>query len=274
MPEIENYSVYNDRMRRSMWDKAFFMDKVPGTELIVDYGCADGSLIRFLHSLFPTMCFIGFDIDPAMVAQANRQRSENTWFFSDAEEMLRLIETLGIERRRITVNFSSVLHEIFHYDCDRSMITRLIERINPRYLVVRDMMYHSADENALIPPAAAERLRQRIPAEQLLDFEKRWGSVEVRRNLAHFILKYKYTENWERECEENYFSYDLEDLKALLDPHGVYSPILLNRYILPWCRYDAQNNLGIELGQEMTTHFSLILSRDFGRDWISLDAKV
>ena len=28
MPEIENYDVYNDRMRRSMWDKAFFMDKV------------------------------------------------------------------------------------------------------------------------------------------------------------------------------------------------------------------------------------------------------
>ena len=38
MAEIENYMVYNDRMRRSMWDKAFFMDKVPGTRLIVDYG--------------------------------------------------------------------------------------------------------------------------------------------------------------------------------------------------------------------------------------------
>ena len=95
MPEIENYSVYNDRMRRSMWDKAFFMDKVPGTELIVDYGCADGSLIRFLHSLFPTMCFIGFDIDPAMIEAANRERSENTWFFSDAEEMLHKIRSLG-----------------------------------------------------------------------------------------------------------------------------------------------------------------------------------
>ena len=45
MPDIENYKVYNDRMRRSMWDKAFFMDKIPGTELLIDYGCADGSLI-------------------------------------------------------------------------------------------------------------------------------------------------------------------------------------------------------------------------------------
>ena len=273
MPEIENYSVYNDRMRRSMWDKAFFMDKVPGTELIVDYGCADGSLIRFLHSLFPTMCFIGFDIDPAMIRQANRQRSENTWFFSDPDEMLRMIAALGIERRRIAVNFSSVLHEIFHYDCDRAMITRLIGQIAPRYLVVRDMMFDSPDEQALIPMAAEERIRSLLPAGQLADFENRWGSIRLRKNLAHFILKYKYTENWQRECAENYFSYTLNDLYALLDPQGLYRPVLLSRYILPWCRYDAQNNLGIELGDEMTTHFSIILSRDSGGDWISLNTQ-
>ncbi|MBQ8149736.1 MAG: hypothetical protein IJ041_04400 [Clostridia bacterium] len=271
MPQIENYSVYNDRMRRSMWDKAFFMDKVPGTELIVDYGCADGSLIRFLHSLFPTMCFIGFDIDPAMVEAANRQRSENTWFFSDPEEMLAAIDRLGIERRRIAVNFSSVLHEIFHYNCDRDMITRLIGRIHPRYLVVRDMMYHSADDKAPTPPAAEEAVRRALPPEQIRDFEAAWGSIGIRRNLVHLMLKYKYQENWARECEENYFSYTLDDLLRLLDPEGVFQPILLSRYILPWCRYDARNNLGIDPGDELTTHFSLILSRQAVGNAVSLN---
>jgi len=260
MPEIENYDVYNDRMRRSMWDKAFFMDKVPGTELIIDYGCADGSLIRFLQSLFPSMHFIGFDIDPEMVAAASRQRTGNMWFFSDPEEMLRRIRELGIERRRIAVNFSSVLHEIFHYDCDRGMITRLIGEIAPRYLVVRDMMYHSEDDGARVP-AAAEQLRRVLPPRQVADFERCWGPLEVRRNLAHLILKYKYVENWERECRENYFSYTMDDLRALLDPEGAFEPLLLNRCILPWCRYDAQNMLGIDMGSEFTTHFSLILSR-------------
>ena len=51
-------------MRRSMWDKAFFMDKVSGAELIIDYGCADGSLIQFLHELFPAMRFIGLTLIP------------------------------------------------------------------------------------------------------------------------------------------------------------------------------------------------------------------
>ncbi|MBR6570150.1 MAG: class I SAM-dependent methyltransferase [Clostridia bacterium] len=263
MPEIENYSVYNDRMRRSMWDKAFFMDKVPGTELIVDYGCADGSLIRFLHSLFPSMHFIGFDIDPEMIAAASRENTPNTWYFSDPDEMLEKIASLGIERRRIAVNFSSVLHEIFHYDCDRDMITRLIDAINPRYLVVRDMMYHSENESACIPQAAQDQIRSVLPAWQIEQFEARWGSIALRRNLAHLILKYKYTENWERECAENYFSYTLEDLSGLLDPRGEFSPLLLSRYILPWCRYDAENNLGIDMGNEFTTHFSIILSRQY-----------
>ena len=88
MPEIENYQVYNDRMRRSMWDKAFFMDKVPGAEIIIDYGCADGSLVRFLSALFPSVRFIGFDIDPLMVEAADARRGENTWFFSTMPEVL------------------------------------------------------------------------------------------------------------------------------------------------------------------------------------------
>ena len=271
MPDIDNYAVYNDRMRRSMWDKAFFMDKVPGTELIIDFGCADGSLIRFLHELFPGMRYIGFDADPAMIEAARRSCPENVWFFSDAEAMLAQIRVLGVEPRRITVNFSSVLHEIFHYDCDRASITRLVEDVNPRYLVVRDMMYHADDPDAAAPTDAVARLKRVLPAAQVSDFEQHWGPITLRRNLAHLILKYKYTENWQRECAENYFSYTMDDLQNLLDPTRECAPILLHRYILPWCRYDAQNTLGLEMGEEFTTHFSLILSRSPAFPVVSLN---
>ena len=271
MPAIDNYAVYNDRMRRSMWDKAFFMDKVPGTELIIDFGCADGSLIRFLQELFPSVYYIGFDIDPAMVDAANAHGIPNAWFFSDAGAMQEKIRALDIEAKRITVNFSSVLHEIFHYDCDRAMITRLIADLYPRYLVIRDMMFDAANPDAPTPPAAEAQIRRILPAWQVADFEAQWGSIGTRRNLAHLILKYKYTENWARECRENYFSYTMADLTALLDPADEFAPILLSRYILPWCRHDAQNNLGIDMGSSFTTHFSLILARRDGIPAISLD---
>ena len=271
MPEIDNYQVYTDRMRRSMWDKAFFMDKVPGTELIIDYGCADGALIRFLHELFPSMRYIGYDIDPEMVQAAQDNCPENAWFYCTPEAMLSKIRELGVENRRITVNFSSVLHEIFHYDCDRTGITRMLEEINPGYIVVRDMMFDAANPDAAVPEAACEQLRRVLPTWQIADFESRWGTIGKVRNMAHLILKYKYTENWARECQENYFSYAMGDLQALLNPRGHFRPILLHRYILPWCRYDARNTLGLDLGDQFTTHFSLILARPGANPGVSLN---
>lgn len=89
--------------------------------------------------------------------------------------------------------------------------------------------------------------------------------------MRRSMWEYKYTENWERECAENYFSYTMEDLKALLDPDGRYKPILLHRYILPWCRYDAQNRLGVDMGDEIATHFSLILQRADAVSGVSLN---
>ncbi|MBQ7064505.1 MAG: methyltransferase domain-containing protein [Firmicutes bacterium] len=261
MPEIDNYQVYNDRMRRSMWDKAFFMDKVPGTELILDYGCADGSLIRFLSEIFPAMHFIGFDIDPVMVEKANADRRENTRFYSTMPELLEGIRESGIPGEQITIYFSSVFHEVFHYGFDLSMLKELIRRISPQYLVVRDMMYQSGTDEAMVSAEAEERVRESIPAAQIRDFEEIWGSIRLRRQMVHLLLKYHYTENWPRECAENYFSYTDRELMEVLDPDGCYRRIFYSRYILPWIRYDVEQNLGIDLGEDFTTHYTLILSR-------------
>ena len=47
----------------------------------------------------------------------------------------------------------------------------------------------------------------------------------------------------------------------VLDPDGCYRRIFYSRYILPWIRYDVEQNLGIDLGEDFTTHYTLILSR-------------
>ena len=259
MPDIGNYSVYNDRMRRSMWDKAFFMDKIPGTELLIDFGCADGSLIRFLHGLFPAMRFIGFDADPSMIAAARKQETENAWFFTEKEEVTAQIRRLNTAASATAVNFSSVFHEIFHYGADLNGIRAFLRLVSPQYLVVRDMMY-GGNPLAPAPEEAVRIVRSRLPARQIQDFERCHGPVSVRKNLVHLLLKYKYTENWERECAENYFSYTEEDLARVLNPEGTYRRILFFRYILPWIRHDLETGFGIDPGDGFTTHYALILS--------------
>ncbi len=272
MPEIEDYSVYNDRMRRSMWDKAFFMDKVPGAELLIDYGCADGSLIRFLHGLFPEMLFIGYDIDPSMIEAARRKNTGNVWYFTQINEVQEQIRKLEIPSSKIAINYSSVFHEIFHYGHDPEAFRSFVSAVSPQYLAIRDMMYCSEDPDAAVSKEAEERVRSILPEWQICDFETCWGTISLRKNLIHLLMKYGYTENWERECAENYFSYTEEELMQLLDPEGNYRPILLYRYILPWFRYDIENRFGIDPGNELTTHYAMILSRD-RKDLLSLNMK-
>ena len=271
MPDIENYQVYNDRMRQSMWDKAFFMDKIPGTVLLIDYGCADGSLIQFLQELFSDMLFIGFDIDPVMIEAARNRQIRNAWFFAAPSEVQEKIRELRVPPSGIAINYSSVLHEVFHYGYDLKTFTAFIRTISPQYLVVRDMMYLSGNPDAAVPEKAVRSVRSVLPARQIRDFENIWGPITLRKNLIHFLLKYNYTENWERECAENYFSYTQDQLMQVLNPEGKYRCILFFRYLLPWIRYNLEKKFSIDPGNELTTHYAMILSAGNPSGLISLN---
>ena len=60
---INNYDVYNKRMDKSFQDKLFFLDKIKDSvEAVVDFGCADGALIRHLSEFeFTNIKLVGYD---------------------------------------------------------------------------------------------------------------------------------------------------------------------------------------------------------------------
>ena len=65
-----NLDIYTTEMSKSVWDKAFFMDKIPGAKCIIDFGCADGAMVRFLAPLFPDIMFVGYDINEELIGRA------------------------------------------------------------------------------------------------------------------------------------------------------------------------------------------------------------
>ena len=68
MTPIANMNVYNDGMRKSMLDKIWFLDKIDGgIDTIYDYGCADGSLLKIVGEICPSMKLIGYDISQEMI---------------------------------------------------------------------------------------------------------------------------------------------------------------------------------------------------------------
>ena len=64
-------------MKKSLWDKAFFMDKIIGVKCVIDFGCADASLICMLREIFPSMDFYGFDINEELLVRARENMHEN-----------------------------------------------------------------------------------------------------------------------------------------------------------------------------------------------------
>lgn len=70
---IENIEIYNDRMSKTLIDKIFFIDKVDA-DVFVDFGCADGTVLGHLHDLFPGNYYIGYDINPSMIAIAKEKK--------------------------------------------------------------------------------------------------------------------------------------------------------------------------------------------------------
>lgn len=46
MEQINNIDVYTSGMQKSLADKLFFVDKVDDIDTVIDFGCADGSLLR------------------------------------------------------------------------------------------------------------------------------------------------------------------------------------------------------------------------------------
>ena len=71
MQNLSDINRYVQRMEKSLLDKMFFMDKLfDPVENILDFGCANGVLIRALSYLFPEHNYIGYDISEEMIDMA------------------------------------------------------------------------------------------------------------------------------------------------------------------------------------------------------------
>ncbi|MGV9141488.1 MAG: class I SAM-dependent methyltransferase [Promethearchaeota archaeon] len=253
--KIKNYTIYNEKMKKSLLDKIFFMDKIEAT-LIVDYGCADGTLIHFLSSLFPETYYIGYDIDENMLKKALEKFSEedNVFFTSNWEE----VENAAMNDKNTAVILSSVIHEVYTYGTQNE-VNDLWENIFARwfqYVIIRDMIPgFSIDKESNINDV--KNVLRKGKAWQIRDFEQIWGSIEQNKNLIHFLLKYDYIDNWEREVRENYFPILREEmLKKIPDEYDIE---FSEHFILPFLRNKIRKDFGIELKDN--THLKLILRR-------------
>ena len=251
MNRISDLDIYLTRMQRSILDKMFFIDKVfEPFKYILDFGCANGELIKAMKPMFPDYGYVGYDISREMI-DAARKNVTDAKFFDDWEQ-------IDIPFDESLINISSTVHEVYSY-CGKKDIDLFWDRVFKsgfRYVAIRDMMF-SQEENTPARTELLDAIRKSSYAEWLDSFEKVWGKVEDQRQLVHFLPKYKYTQNWDREVHENYFPVFREELmKRIPDSYRiVYKDI----FTLPYTSWQIRNDFGFELTEH--THIKLILER-------------
>lgn len=227
MDPITNSRLYLERMSKPLQEKLKIARFLPSSSAIqvLDVGCADGTVTLALADMFPEIGFVGIDLSDEFIkiAQDRVGARKNVKFESGF-----LRERLANPERFEVVLFCSVLHEFYSYGEGISTVVKALadahEMLKPGgTLIIRDMiLYNYAGKS----PLWINKMKERVLAKQevvglLTDFEGYFGQIESVKSLNHFLLKYIYPENWEREGKENYVPVSFEEYDQILELLGM-----------------------------------------------------
>ena len=267
---FKSIDSYNDAMRKNLDDKLFFAKFLPKHPmLIVDFGCADGSLINKMYELFENREFgtlikyIGFDISEEMINLAKAKFNHYTnrvMFTSNWDEVEK--QLLSYTEYKVLI-LSSVIHEVYSYGTEESVRVFWDRVIHSgfHYVCVRDMMY-SEDMDRQTNPLTShryglEKLTKAPLNVCLKEFEEKWGSINNNKNLIHFLLKYRWQINWERELNENYFPIEFHSFLSKFE--SMYNQTYLERFRVSFLEECWKKDFDITVNDY--THIKAIFER-------------
>lgn len=279
---FNNLTFYNEQMRKSMEDKLFFLKQLPAEDnyVFVDFGCADGTMLNILSDMLEhnrhKYSYIGYDISDTMInlAKANFHGDADTdiHYFTNWEDVEKQLETYithgtYYEQKKYVLILSSVIHEVYSYSNMKQILEfwHHVTNTNFDYIVVRDMcptkdIDRPTDEFML--HTLNNMIRVHKPYNTLInDFEAIYGSIENNKNFMHFLLKYRYQINWEREVKENYFPIYVEDLLTAITGEEKYRIMYMKRFIVPFIKQQIYNDFRVDVRD--FTHIKAIFKKSF-----------
>ena len=256
---ISNYDRYIEEMEKSMSDKLFFIDKID-FDVIVDFGCADGTFLSKLQKIKPNAKIIGYDLDDEMLKKASDKLGKKALLTSNWSDVI--IEVS--KYRNPLLNLSSVIHEVYSYS-HANVIKKFWESQvfggDFKWITIRDMIPSVEMHRNEIDKFRKDvkKVKEKTDIRYLNSFEDRWGIIDDNyRTFVHFLLKYKYTDNWNREVNENYLPVTLETLKKKIPSN--YKIIYEDAFILPFIQEQVKKDFDINISH--STHTKMIIKNE------------
>lgn len=252
---IQDMDDYNIAMSKTIDDKIFFLNYVT-PDVVIDFGCADGSTLKEIEKVNPNIKLIGYDLNASMLDKA-KQKVPNGHFTTKWED----IQSIISQYNSPLLLLSSVIHEVYSYSngVDIPLFWNRVFKSNFKYIAIRDMMPSAKLERMTVSDSDYEKIKSKISNKDIITtFEEYWGPINSnRRNLIHFLLKYRYYDNWDRELIENYVPITKETLERKI-PNG-WTKVYYEAFTLPFLKRQVDHDFDIELKDE--THIKLLLTR-------------
>jgi 2-polyprenyl-3-methyl-5-hydroxy-6-metoxy-1,4-benzoquinol methylase len=226
--KIKNQEIYLSRMSKPLQEKMRVAKYIPANaKTVLDVGCADGTVTLALAHLFPHIQFLGIDLNGDFIEKATRSQAEqelsNVHF-----EKIYLRDLLAREQKFDAAIFVSVLHEFFSYGEGISSVFKALadahELLHPKgEIIIRDMIFSEYKKHTSYMAESIVSKVHGIPSlsQQIKDFEKHFGSVDNIYKINHFLLKYMYTENWDREVREHYLPVSFDQYEQIFSLLGM-----------------------------------------------------
>ncbi len=256
-PPIADYDRYIKSMNKGMSSKTWFLSKIK-PDCIVDFGCADGSVLHNIHISHPEIKLMGYDIDAGMEKRF-KENNPHIPFTSDWNEAVKF----GNSFNKSCVLLSSVIHEVYSYSPNAghgvNKFWHSLFGARFKYIVIRDTIPDRID---IIKPKDfeddVEKVKAKVDHKYLRDFENKWGPINSNYRLfVRFILTYRYKDNWDRESLENYMPLSYSTLLRKIPSN--YKIIEGENYTFKPLAANFKDEYDIIL--KVNTHLNMILER-------------
>lgn len=258
---------YLGAMRKSIGSKLFFLDKVPVDDLavVVDFGCADGSLLKALDAVLPEGCTkIGVDKNPAMLRAAKYSFVGGDLWTDDIGDCAHYLGDMPEGGKSLLI-LSSVMHEVD----DPVALWDELSMYPFDYVVFRDMapterMFRTSIPSrwlAMFPSLPAD---ERSVIQDTAEHHHR-SELVIAPSVASFVhglLKLVHKEDYADEREENFFRMSANEIAGLLTERGYsveHSALTATPFFRRFCR-ERGFNLD-DCSTTVTTHVELVLRR-------------
>lgn len=249
---IINVQNYINGMNKGIKDKLFFLDKI-NIDTLIDFGCADGTILNIIHDINPNINLIGYDIDETMMQISNKKYPDIN-FYSNWSKVIENI------KGDTAILLSSVIHEVYSYGTSKEIKNFWKNQVfdsKIKYIIIRDMIPSTDFDKMNI--IDIKKIKEKSDSKYLKDFEEKWGDISTSfRVLLHWLLKYRYTMNWKRELHENYLPVSLETLKKKIPSN--WSIVYEYHYTYNFLKEQIKKDFDIELNEN--THLKMIIKNN------------